>query len=61
MYNHLVYVAMNPDKFWYECNGEKKTYTPDMPVEHEHGKYLVVVCDKCCNVPVMHLLRKVGQ
>jgi hypothetical protein len=29
-----------------------------MPVFHEHGKYLVVECDKCCNVPVFHLLQK---
>jgi hypothetical protein len=50
---------MNPDKFEYWC-GDWKTYTPDLPVEHEHGKYLVVVCDKCCNVPVMHLLKKKG-
>lgn len=46
MYNILVYVAMNPHKFWYECNGEKVQYTNDVQVEHEHGKYLVVVCDK---------------
>jgi hypothetical protein len=44
-------------KFTYECNGETITLT-DEETSHESGRYFVVKCDKCCNVPVYHLLQK---
>jgi len=44
-------------KFTYECNGKTITLT-DEETYHEAGKYFIVRCDKCCNVPVFHLLRK---
>jgi hypothetical protein len=45
-------------KFEYECNGEIIQLT-DEKTSHERGKYFVVLCDKCCNIPVFHLLKKV--
>lgn len=54
---------MNPflealiQKFTYECKGKTITLT-DEETSHENGKYFVVICKKCCNVPVLHLLRK---
>ena len=45
------------NKYVYECNGKTIVLT-DEETRHEHGRYFVVVCDKCCNVPVLHLLRK---
>ena len=43
--------------FTYECRGETIVLTNE-ETRHENGKYFVVVCDKCCNVPVLHLLRE---
>ena len=43
--------------FIYNCNGKDIVLT-DEKTEHEHGKYFVVICDKCCNIPVFHLLRE---
>ena len=44
-------------KFTYECN--EKTFTlTDEETFHESGRYFVVRCDKCCNIPVYHLLTK---
>jgi len=45
-------------EFTYECKGKTIKLT-DEETYHEHGKYFVVLCDKCCNVPVFHLLTKV--
>ena len=42
----------------YECNGEIKQLKNDDHTEHEHGNYFVVRCEKCCNVPVYHLLTR---
>lgn len=39
----------------YECNGKTIQLTNEK-TEHEHGKFFVVICEKCCNVPVYHLL-----
>jgi hypothetical protein len=44
-------------KFTYECNGKTIVLTNE-ETSHENGKYFCVKCDKCCNVPVLHLLRK---
>ena len=45
-------------KFTYECDGETIDLT-DEETSHQNGKYFVVLCDKCCNIPVFHLLTKV--
>jgi hypothetical protein len=45
-------------KFTYECQG-KTIELKDEETSHEHGRYFVVKCDKCCNIPVFHLLKKV--
>lgn len=44
-------------KFIYECKGETIELS-DEQTEHEAGRYFVVLCDKCCNIPVFHLLRQ---
>lgn len=54
----FIDLVMNKNKWSYECNGKRKPYDPSMQTEHEHGKYLVVRCEECCNVPVFHLLEK---
>lgn len=46
------------NKYEYECKGETIILTNER-TEHEAGKYFVVFCERCCNVPVYHLLRKV--
>ena len=46
-------------KFVYQCKGKTIELTNEKTY-HEHGKYLVVECDKCCNIPVFHLLEKIG-
>lgn len=43
--------------FEYECNGETIPLT-DEETSHQHGNYFVVKCDKCCNIPVFHLLKR---
>lgn len=44
-------------KYTYECNGKTITLTNEK-TDHVHGKYFIVICDKCCNVPVSHLLER---
>lgn len=43
--------------FTYECKGKTIVLT-DEETSHENGAYFCVRCDKCCNVPVLHLLRE---
>jgi len=43
--------------FTYECNGETVTLTNE-ETSHENGRYFCVICNKCCNVPVLHLLKE---
>jgi len=45
--------------YTYECNGEIKTLTDDQKTIVEHrGTYFCVYCADCCNVPVLHLLKR---
>lgn len=44
-------------KWYYYCKG-KKIYVDKSEVVFEHGRYPLVVCDKCCNIPVTHLVTK---
>ena len=44
-------------QFTYECKGKTIDLT-DEETLNEHGKYFVVICNKCCNVPVFHLLEE---
>ena len=44
-------------KFTYECKGETISLTTE-ETKHQSGRYFMVVCDKCCNVPVLHLLQQ---
>ena len=44
-------------KYVYECDGKAVTLT-DEKTEHVHGKFFTVICEKCCNVPVLHLLER---
>ncbi len=56
MQDIFIKLATNPSNYIYECAGTIKTYKGER-AEHEQGKYLVVSCDKCSNVPVYHLLK----
>jgi hypothetical protein len=42
----------------YDCNGVTKQLQDDQETIVEHNKYDCVVCTDCCNVPVLHLLRR---
>lgn len=44
-------------QFTYECKGKTIDLTDEKTL-NEHGKYFVVICNKCCNVPVFHLLEE---
>jgi hypothetical protein len=44
----------------YDCQGKEVELT-DEKTSLEHGKYFVVHCDKCCNVTVLHGLRRKGE
>jgi hypothetical protein len=55
--NPFIDLIINAHKYTYECNGKTVQFN-DEPAEHDHGKWLVVRCEKCCNVPVLHLLKK---
>ena len=44
-------------KYVYECDGKAVTLT-DEKTEHVHGKFFTVICEKCCNVPVLHFLER---
>jgi len=44
-------------KYVYYCKGEEIELTTE-DTSDEHGRYFVVVCDKCCNIPVFHLLER---
>jgi len=39
----------------YKCNGKTITLTNEK-TEFVHGKYFAVICNKCCNIPVLHLI-----
>jgi len=41
----------------YQCNGKDITLT-DEQTDEVHGMFFVVICDKCSNVPVLHLLER---
>ena len=45
-------------KYIYECNGETKNLKDDQETLVEHKSYFVVVCNDCCNIPVLHLLER---
>jgi len=45
-------------KFTYQCKGKTIQLTNEK-TSHQTGRYFVVECDKCCNVPVFHMLTKV--
>ena len=45
----------------YDCGGEEKTLTDDDNTKVEHGKYFVIVCNNCCDIPVLHMLRRKGD
>lgn len=44
-------------KFIYECKGETIELTNE-ETQHEAGRFFVVICNKCCNIPVFHLLKR---
>jgi len=45
-------------KYIYKCNGKTITLTNE-ETEYIHSRMLHVVhCNKCCNIPVLHLLEK---
>ena len=41
----------------YKCKGKRVTITDEKIVD-VHRLFLVVICDKCSNVPVCHLLER---
>jgi hypothetical protein len=43
--------------FVYECKDKTITLSNE-ETSHASGKFFVVVCDKCCSIPVFHLLTK---
>ena len=45
-------------KYKYKCNG-KTVILFDEKTEHVNGNYFCVICEKCSNIPVFHILRKV--
>jgi hypothetical protein len=45
-------------KYIYECEGKIKQLKDDDETKLEHNTYFVIVCKKCCNVPVFHLLKR---
>lgn len=45
-------------KYIYECNGEIKDLEDSQETLVEHKSYFMVVCQDCCNVPVLHLLKR---
>jgi len=61
MSNPFMSLIRNPHKYYYECESKVKPFNPEMKTDHVHGKYLVVICEDCCNVPVCHLLKKNGE
>ena len=44
----------------YKCNGKTIKLTNEK-TEHEHGKYFMVICDKCCNVKQTGVCRTRSQ
>lgn len=58
MSNIFIHLAMHAKEYFFVCNDKVIPYDSSMHVEHEHGKYLVVRCEECCNVPVYHLLER---
>ena len=54
---------MNPfldaliNSYTYECEEQTIKLTNEKTY-HEHGRYFVVECEKCCNIPVYHLLTR---
>jgi len=43
----------------YDCQGKEVEVT-DEKTDVKRGELFVVHCDKCCNVTVLHLLRRKG-
>jgi len=46
------------DHYEYVCNGKTWTLWDDQETIVEHKQYYCVVCTECCNVPVLHLLKR---
>ena len=42
--------------WWYTCRGREVKLTEVDQTALKHGKYFLVICGKCCNVAVTHLL-----
>lgn len=53
--NYLEYMKMN---YVYTCNGKEHMVKDTDECIVEHNKYFCVICHKCCNVPVLHLLER---
>jgi len=47
-------------KYIYKCNGKIVTLTNEK-TDHLHGMFFVVICDKCCNISVLHLLERAKE
>ena len=49
-----------PKFSYYECSNGKEYFITDETVRSLWGgKYTVVVCRRCCNVPVCHVVKEV--
>lgn len=42
----------------YDCKGIEKVLADDQETVVEHGILFLVRCSDCCNVPVLHMLRR---
>jgi hypothetical protein len=47
----------NQMDYVYTCRNKEIQLT-DEKTDIKHGKYFLVVCDKCCNIPVLHMLHR---
>ena len=45
-------------KYVYECDGILKQLQDDQETLVDLDRYFCVVCKECCNVPVLHLLKR---
>jgi len=58
MIDVFIDLVVNRNSYFYECEGKIKKYKGEQ-AEHENGRFLVIKCEVCSNVPVYHLLRKI--
>jgi len=51
----------NEMKYVYKCGNKTKELKDNQETIVKYNDYFMVICNDCCNVPVVHLLTRKGE